>query len=153
MALDIDTMRLFEDEVYAWLRLEEWVNKTLNFRGTEIVFNEDPEAEADVDLGWAASVTGVPRFMALFFPWLDYDACAVDDDLGSGEITMHTLEVRLSDVGRAFLMLEDYYRDGLPERPDPEAEIFADAEYEDYLNGLEDENDASLAPESGASSP
>jgi hypothetical protein len=144
LALDLGLMRLFEAEQHAWLRLEEWHNKTLNFRGTEIIFDEDPDADADMDLEWVAAVSGVPRFMALHFPWLDYDVHEVDDERGAGEITMHTLEVRLSELGRAFVLLDDYYREGAPERVDADAELFADAEYEDYLSSLE-------SPEPGAS--
>ncbi len=142
LALDLPIMRRFEDQAHAWLRLEEWHNKTLNFRGIDVVFDEEPDAEADFEIEWTASVSGVERLMELFFPWLDYTIHDVDDDGGGGEITLHTLEVELSDVGKAALLLDDYYRDGVPPKPEPEP--MTDAEYEDYINSLE-----SIAEDSG----
>lgn len=135
LTLDLPTIRFFADQKCAWLRLEDWHNKTLNFRGVDIVFDENPDADADFELGWMASLSGVDRFMELFFPWLDYTIYNVDADCGAGEITVHTLEVALSAVGKAALVLDDYYRDGVPPLPKPKS--ITDAVYGDYMSSLD----------------
>jgi hypothetical protein len=46
------------------------------------------------------------------FPWLSFEYADVPEEDGSGEILSHVFEVKLNDLGKAFLMLEDYYANG-----------------------------------------
>ena len=147
LALDLPTLRSFENEECAWLRLEEWHNKSFNFRGIEVVFDEEPDANATFELDWGASVRGIDRFMERFLPWLDYTVHEVDDECGAGEITIHTLKVELSNVGKAALVLDSYYRDGAPPRPEPVP--MTDEVYQDYIDSLEASDFEFLAQRTG----
>jgi hypothetical protein len=112
LALDIPLIRRISDEGLTLLRIEEWVNKTLNFRSTEVVFDDDPEATADLIVNTWSSATDIDGFMGQMFPWLSYQYVSYDDDLGAGELAIHTLEVELSDVGKAALVLDNFFTDG-----------------------------------------
>jgi hypothetical protein len=116
LALDLPLIKQFEGQEIAYLRIEEWVNKTLSFRQTEVVFDENPEAPADLELDWYYPAYNVSEFMAEMFPWLTYSEHQIEDGLGGGEVDLHTLQVELSDIGRAALRLEEYYQEGAPEQ-------------------------------------
>lgn len=132
LALDLSLVEQFEEQEDVYLRIEEWHNKTLNFRGIEVVFNEDPEADADLEWDWMYPARGIPALMAEVLPWLSYTYHEFDDDGGGGEVTMHVLKVEVSSIGKAALLLERFYRDG-PELP--EETEFIDHGYSDYLDG------------------
>ena len=118
LALDIPLMERIAEEDFAYLRLEEWVNKTLNFRRSELVLGDDPEAGPDFDLDTWMPARDRVVFMAEMFPWLDYKLHEYSDDGGAGEVAVHVLEVQLSAIGKAALLLEEFYRDGAPENED-----------------------------------
>lgn len=115
LALDIPLIKRFAEEDYAYLRLEEWINKSLNFRRTQVVFSDDPDAEPDLDLDTWMPALDRPAFMQHMFPWLSYEVIEYDEDGGAGEIAVHVLEVELSEIGRAVLTMEEYYEHGSPE--------------------------------------
>lgn len=126
LALDLPLIRQFAEQEVVYLRLQEWVNKTLNFRGVDVVFDEDPEAEAAFELGWWLPAHSAAEYMAEMFPWLTFYDHEIDDDYGGGEVAGHTMRVELSDVGKAALALEDFYRDGASEQPpDDNLELIA----------------------------
>jgi hypothetical protein len=54
------------------------------------------------------------------FPWLEYSYLdtPIDDN---GEVVEHIFEVGLNALGKAFLIIDDYYRDGAT--PSPHIEI------------------------------
>ena len=60
LALDSSLIEQFDEQADVYLRIEEWHNKTLNFRGVEVVFNEDPEAEADLEWDWMYPARAFP---------------------------------------------------------------------------------------------
>lgn len=114
LALDLPLLERVASEEYTLLRLEEWVNKSLNFRRAELIFSDDPDAAPDIDLDRSMPAMDRAGFMAVMFPWLDYSLLEYDDDGGGGEIASHLLEVRLSEVGRAALLLQEFYQEGAP---------------------------------------
>jgi hypothetical protein len=121
LALDLPSIRQFAEQDEIYLRIEDWVNKTLNFRGVEAVFNEEPDAEADLFFDVAMSAYTVDYFMAVFFPWLDWSEHEYHDaDEGAGEVAVHVLKVELSAIARAAITLDDFFRSELPPfRPEP----------------------------------
>lgn len=116
LALDIPLMKRFAEKEHAFIRIEEWVNKTLNFRGTEVVFSDDPDVDADLELDTWMPASDRDSFMQHMFPWLRYELVEYDGDNGAGEVAIHVLEVALSDIGQAALTLEEYFESGAPER-------------------------------------
>lgn len=132
LALDLPAIRQFAAQPDIYLRVDDWVNKTLNFRGAEAVFSEEPDAEADLYFDVAMPAYTIDYFMAVFFPWLDWTLHEYQDaDDGAGEVAVHILSVKLSDVGNAAIALDDYYRSDLPPfRPEPEL-LFARDDRED----------------------
>lgn len=118
LALDMPLMSRFAEEEFAYLRIEEWVNKSLNFRQTQVLFSDDPDADADLELDTWMSAADRDHFMQRMFPWLAYEVVEYNEDLGAGEVAIHVLEVALSEIGRAALTLEDYFENGAPERED-----------------------------------
>jgi len=116
LALDLPLIQRVAEAEFTFLRLEEWVNKSLNFRRTAMIFSDDPEAEADLDLDTWMPARDRDEFMAHIFPWLKFTVAEYDDDGGGGEVASHLLEVELSEIGRAALSLEEFYRNGAPEQ-------------------------------------
>ncbi|MCW8843201.1 MAG: hypothetical protein OQK00_07290 [Rhodobacteraceae bacterium] len=97
------------------MRIQDWVNKTLNFRYPTIIIGDDPDGEV-----WQKFEVGIPAytvdyFMAVFFPWLDWE---LHEYIGAenyyNEVAEHVLEIKLSEVGRSILALEDFYNSDLP---------------------------------------
>jgi hypothetical protein len=123
LALDLPVIQRVAEEEFTYLRLEEWINKTLNFRGTEVIFGDDPEVDADLELDTWMVAPDRAVFMAHMFPWLKFSVVEYDDDGGAGEVATHLLEVELSDIGRAALTLEEFYREGAPEQESEGATI------------------------------
>lgn len=110
LTLDLPLIRQFAEHEMAYLHVEDWVNKSLNFRRTTVVFGDDPDAEADLDLDtWLPAYT-IGRFMAVHFPWLDWKEHEyIGAEHGSYEVACWVLEVELSNVGKAALVLDDFY--------------------------------------------
>lgn len=115
LALDIPLIRQFSENDVSYLHVEEWVNKTLNFRRAAVVFGDDPDAEIDLWLdAWLPAYT-INRFMHVHFPWLSWNEHEyIDTSEGSGEVAVWVLEVQLSEIGRASLVLDDFYASEMP---------------------------------------
>jgi hypothetical protein len=111
MALDVKVIRQVNDAGCAYVTIDEWQNKSLNFRSTTISLEEhdaDPIHESDF---WIVGRNPSEVFDWLF-PWLSFSYADVPEEDSSGEILSHVFEVKLNDLGKAFLMLEDYYANG-----------------------------------------
>jgi Domain of unknown function (DUF4365)/RTX calcium-binding nonapeptide repeat (4 copies) len=97
LALDLPLIKKFEEHSECYLRVDEWVNKSLNFRGADVVFSEEPDAEADLEIGVFMAGSTIDRFMAVAFPWLDWSLHEyIDAFEGAGEVAVHVLRVELS---------------------------------------------------------
>jgi len=57
------------------------------------------------------------EFMHEYFPWLEWDYLDSDeaDEALGGEVKVHSLQVRLSDLGEQYVAVEEYCAEGLPE--------------------------------------
>jgi hypothetical protein len=119
MSLDIQTIQEINDHDEVYLTADEWVNKSLNFRGAEIFF-EDPEfGQSTYKFDFYYPGRGITSLMDFLFPWLDYEYDRPPDD-PNPEIRVHTFAVTVNDLGKAFLKLEDFYRNGSEPRNEPE---------------------------------
>ncbi len=124
LVLDLPLIERFDSEEHIYLRIQDWVNKGLNFRGTEVVFSEDPDADSDMELNtWLPAYT-VGRFMGVIFPWLNWKEHEyIGAEEGSYEVAVHILEVEVNEVGKAALKLEEYYRSEPPSDERPEVQV------------------------------
>ena len=71
------------------------------------------------------------------FPWLEFAYFDMPQDAIAGEIVEHVFEVKLNALGKAFLMLEDYYVDGAEPSPnadisEPTGEVWDEEEFAQY---------------------
>jgi hypothetical protein len=60
-------------------------------------------------------------FMRNIFPWLDYEYVDRGEGIG-GEVEVHVLQVWVNELGKSYLCVEQYFKNGPPERE--ETEIF-----------------------------
>lgn len=137
LALDLPLIKQFAKHSDVFMRVEDWVNKTLNFRGAEVVFSDVPEDDADLTVdAWMPAYT-IDYYMAVFFPWLDWKLHNyVGEEEGAYEVALHVLSVELSEVGKAILRLEEFYGSDLPPfKPDRE-DIHTEYGPEDDLGDL-----------------
>lgn len=111
LALDLPLIERFSQEEEIYLRVDDWVNKTLNFRSTDVVFSEEPDDPADMELNtWLPAYT-VERFMDYYFPWLSWKLHDyIDASEGAYEVALHILKVELNEVGKGALVLDQFYR-------------------------------------------
>lgn len=117
MNIDADIIRRAAVEE-AYLRFNIWVNKSLNWRGAEIVFG-DPDGDSEVKYPFMAAGYAMGELLAELFPWADCEYAQEPQDF-SGEVEIHTLSISVNALGRAFLALDDFYRNGALAGPDPE---------------------------------
>ncbi len=137
LALDMPLIRRVADEACTYIRIQEWVNKTLNFRSTDFVFADDPEADVDLTAATWLPATALDQFMGHTFPWLSYEYVSYNDEAGAGELAIHTLEVELSQIGRAAVLLEDFYQEGPVEPDEPTATPVSQA----WIGSMDDVGD------------
>lgn len=121
LSLDLPLIRSFAEHPEAYLRIQDWVNKSLNFRGTAVIFNEDPDSKPDLELDTWLPAYRIDRFMDVHFPWLNWQEHEfIDESEGDGEVSVHVLRVELNEIGRAALLLEDFYQSELvTDEPNP----------------------------------
>lgn len=135
-ALDADLIRRVSKTGSAYVVIDEWVNKSLNFRSAEIQFDEPEDQDEGKSVDFYLPARSVSSVFDLLFPWLSYtyDRPPYEAD---AEVTVHTFRVEVNDLGRAFLALEDFYRDGPepggePEIPEPDEDSMDEGEWDEY---------------------
>jgi hypothetical protein len=118
MAFDLDTIEtLAGKEVY--FEVNEWVNKSLRFRDVGVYYGEHGKDEPDLMIRmWVAAPT-LDEFMRNVFPWLDYTNVECVEAIG-GEVNVHVLQVQVNDLGKSYLCVEEYFKNGPPEPDEPE---------------------------------
>jgi hypothetical protein len=117
MAMDLDLIKRIAEEPETYFELEHWVNKSLGMRGINIMFGETDKAPPDIELEWMYPVISYEMLMARYFPWLAYEHIETRDTATS-EIDIIVLHVWVSDLGKSYLAIEDYFANGVPD-PDP----------------------------------
>jgi hypothetical protein len=113
MLLDVPLMREIlqkQEEDAVFLVVDEWVNKTLNFRNSTLFYG-DPRGEPVFEFDRWVPYSDLGRFMNDSFPWMDFEYAEPIDD-GSIEVEGHILEIKVNSLGRAFLEVEDYLENG-----------------------------------------
>ena len=135
-ALDRQFMSEFQDRA-AFLTIEKWVNKSLQYRGLEVRFDDPHKSEYDYEIPimatWHYEISDLMRH---FLPWLEYDYAEEPDD-GCAEVEGHILEVWLSKSAKAFLELEAYFENPPQERnpEDGEPDVFDEDWYDAHSMG------------------
>jgi Domain of unknown function (DUF4365) len=121
LVLDLPLIEEFAMHGEGYMHIEDWVNKTLNYRGAQIVFGEEPEGDIGMEIqAWMPGYS-IDYYMAVFFPWLEWTFHEyVGEEEGGYEVAQHILYVELSEIGKSALALENFYRLDLPPfRPEP----------------------------------
>jgi hypothetical protein len=93
-----------------FLTLDEWINKSLNFRESQIRFG-DPDSDPVYEFVTWLPMSDVNEVMNYYFPWLDYEYAREIENF-SCEVEQHVLEVQVNELGRAFLTVEDFIDSG-----------------------------------------
>jgi Domain of unknown function (DUF4365) len=135
MMLDLGLIRRVNEEGQAYVTIDEWVNKSLNFRAASISFDEYDAPPAD-SVEFYMRAPNVSRVFDWIFPWLAFQYLDMPQD-DNGEVMQHVFEVKLNPLGDAFLMLEDYYLNGADPNLDiditePTGEIWDEEEFRQY---------------------
>lgn len=150
LVLDMSFIQMMADADEAYLHIQEWVNKGLNYRSSALVLNKDPDAEPAVEFErWLPAYT-LEYYMSRAFPWMDWEEHEyLDESHGAYEVATHVLKVSLSEAAKALLALEEYYARPLPpfrpERPAPIEQFTAlDASEFDEANLIDVEDPEDL---------
>jgi len=124
-ATDSATMKSFAEKKAVYLKVYDWVNKSLNIRGVDIFFDDYNRKEPDFTLNYWAAGYSVHEFVRKRFPWLTYEYAEPIAN-HADEVEVHTLNVSLSEEADMFLRLEEFYKDG-PTYDEPDAPESDDA--------------------------
>lgn len=132
MALDYEIMLIVRDNPTVYFEVEDWVNKSLNIRGIKVFIDDYTKDEPDLDIQVMAPARGLDDLIYSHYPWLDYDHVETEETM-SAEVDVHILEVRLSDLGKSYLTVEDYFVNGRawPELDESEPKV-GDPEREEW---------------------
>ncbi|AGB71791.1 MULTISPECIES: DUF4365 domain-containing protein [Rhizobium] len=107
---DLSTMRVVDASDPVFVKVEEWPNKHLRFR--KATFHvESPLDEAFDEFEFRIAAAVSDEVFEWLFPWLSYDEIETEE-LWAGEVVVHTFEVQLNELGKAFVRLEEYFVDG-----------------------------------------
>ena len=135
MMLDVGFIRRVGEEGLAYVTIDEWVNKSQNFRAASISF-EKYDAPPAYAVEFYMCAHNPSRVFDSIFPWLEFAYLDMPQD-DDGEVMGHVFEVKLNALGKAFLMLDDYYVNGAEPSPDiditePTGEIWDEEEFARY---------------------
>jgi hypothetical protein len=100
MAFDLDLIKLISSQDEAYFGIDDWVNKSLNMRGVEVSFQEQGKDPPDLKISLLMPARDHNHFMHSYFPWLDFEYLGTEETMSS-EIEVHTLRVRLNDLGKS----------------------------------------------------
>lgn len=135
LLLDLPRIEEFAEHGKGYMHIDDWVNKTLNYRGARVVFGDEPDGAVGMDMqAWMPGYS-IEYYMAVFFPWLEWKLYEyIGEEEGSYEVAQYILYVTLSDVGKSALALEKFYQSDLPPfRPEPEVlYVPGDRDEDDY---------------------
>jgi hypothetical protein len=139
LVLDLEYIRTFAVEENIFMLIDVWVNKTLNYRGAEFVFNEEPDAGVDYQIDAMMPCYTVEYYMAVAFPWLDWEMQEyIDESEGAYEVAQYILKVEVNEVGKAALRLETYFASELPPfLPEPSSIV----DYGDWSDAYDGETE------------
>jgi hypothetical protein len=113
MAYDREMMERFEGKG-VYLEVNEWVNKSLNFRDVGVYYDDPSKEKPDFMIrSWTPAPT-LDEYMRVVFPWLDHDCVETEEALG-GEVEVHAFQVHLNELGKSYLRVEEYFEWGAPE--------------------------------------
>lgn len=117
LTLDLPLIRQVSEHSEIYVHIDDWVNKSLNLRGASFVLSDDPDAEADFEVDvWMPGT--LEQYMDWYFPWLDWELhTRIGEEEGAFEVAVHIVRAELSEIGKAALLLEEFYSSGPPERP------------------------------------
>jgi hypothetical protein len=107
-ALDRKFMQEFDGRD-AYVTIDKWVNKSLQYREIRIYFDDPDKKSPDFEIPiMATSNYDIHDIVQHFLPWLEYEYMEEPDD-SSGEIEGHVLNVQLSKVAKGFLEVERFF--------------------------------------------
>jgi hypothetical protein len=114
MAMDLDLMKVLAEKEEVYFEIEHWTSKSLGIRGIDIMFDETEKDPPDLKLDWMYPVRNHDYLMAWWFPWLDYEHIETIET-ASIEINIVVLRVRVNDLGKGYITIEDYFANGVPD--------------------------------------
>lgn len=136
LTVNSDLMREVAKRKEAYLSVEEWINKTLNFRSTQLRYDDPEKDNADIVIDTWLPADHLGELMAHYFPFFTYEYTRSIEEHFC-EVATHSLRVELNDIGRSFLALENFYEEGAaPEEiapPDADDESMTEEEWNEFL--------------------
>lgn len=131
LTLDAPLIREVASKNDVYLQIEQWPNKSLSFRGARIFYDDLEKAEPDHEFGIFIAVHDIRIYMGMIWPWLSCEYVNEPDLSGFEEVTTHDFNVVLNDIGKAFLLLDEFYENGRDgnDVPDPFERTVEDFDY------------------------
>ncbi|MDX3971606.1 MAG: DUF4365 domain-containing protein [Bradyrhizobium sp.] len=131
LTLDAPLIREIADKRDVYLQIEQWPNKSLSFRGARIFYDDLEKDKPDHEFDIFIPVHDIKVYMEMIWPWLSCEYVNEPDLSGFEEVTTHDFNVVLNDIGKAFLLLEEFYENGRDgsDVPDPFERTVEDFDY------------------------
>jgi hypothetical protein len=136
LTLDAPLIREIAGKRDVYLQIEQWPNKSLSFRGARLFYDDLEKDEPDHEFSIFLPVHDIRIYMEAIWPWLSCEYVNEPDLSGFEEVTTHDFNVVLNDIGKAFLLLEEFYENGRDgsDVPDPFERTAEDFDYPDDDN-------------------
>ena len=131
LTLDAPLIREIAGKEDVYLQIEQWPNKSLSFRGASIFYDDSEKDKPDHKFDIFIPVHDIRIYMEMIWPWLKCEYVNEPDLSGFEEMTTHDFNVALNDIGKAFLLLEEFYENGRDgsDVPDPFERTVEDFDY------------------------
>ena len=135
LSLDYDLICEFAGKD-AFFIVDEWVNKSLNFRDAKVRFDNPDKEEPDLCFDRWLPMADLSDLMNFHYPWLEYEYTDPIEEY-AGEIAEHKFVARLNQIGKAFLIMEEFYKEGpkeaeMPAPPDGDYDEMDDEAWNEY---------------------